>query len=117
MKLGAMYIGERCVVPRVWDAAGFWERMRGLLGRPQLQAGEGMLIGDCRMVHTVGMRYPLDLAFIDRNGRVCKLVKGLAPRRMAGSISACMTLELASGMLDEIGLREGDRLSWKDAAA
>lgn len=117
MKLGAIYAGERCVVPRVWQAASYWERMRGLLGRPQLQADEGMLIADCGMVHTVGMRYPLDIAFIDRNGQVRKLVRALAPRRMAGSLGACMTLELAPGAADTLGLRVGDRLQWKAVCA
>lgn len=114
MKLGAMYLGDRCVVPRVWDTVSLWEKMRGLLGRPPLQAGEGMLIGDCRLVHTLGMHYPIDLVFLDRHGRVSKLVSRLAPLRMAGSFSACTTLELAPGALDELGLRKGDHLSWKE---
>jgi uncharacterized membrane protein (UPF0127 family) len=114
VKLGAMYIDERCVVPRVWDTISLWEKMRGLLGRPQLQPGEGMLIGDCRLVHTVGMGYALDLAFLDKRGCVRKLVRNLSPLRMAGSFAACTTLELAAGSLDKLGLREGDYLQWRE---
>lgn len=116
MKLGAIYAGDRCVLPRVWHAVHWWDRMRGLLGRPPLGSGEGMLIGDCGMVHTVGMRYALDLAFLDKTGRVRKVVKKLAPARMAGSLGACTTLELAPGTIDALGLREGDLLHWKEAA-
>ncbi len=114
MKLGAIYLRDQCLVPRVWNAVSAWERTRGLLGRAQLQAGEGMLIRDCRLVHTVGMRYDLDLAFLDRNGLVRKLVRGLAPRRMAGSLPACATLELAPGTLARIGLQQGDQLAWRE---
>lgn len=105
-----------CVVARVWRAAGAWERMRGLLGRPPLAAGEGMLIERCGLVHTVGMAYPLDLAFLDRDGRVKKTVSSLAPTRLAGSLGAAMTLELAAGGLAGAGLKAGDRLVWRETA-
>ena len=42
------------------------ERMRGLLGRPPLRPGQALLIDDCNMVHTIGMRYAIDVVFVDR---------------------------------------------------
>ena len=118
MKLGAVYAHEagQCLVPRVWRASNTWEKMRGLLGRPQLAEGEGLLIESCAMVHTFGMRYPLDLAFLDPQGRVTKLVAGLAPARCAGSLGAETTLELAPGALGRLRLEVGDRLAWREAA-
>jgi uncharacterized membrane protein (UPF0127 family) len=102
------------VLPRVWLARSAWERMRGLLGRPPLAADEGMLITRCGSVHTFGMRYALDLAFIDRDDRICKLVSALHPGRMAGSRSAVSTLELAVGTLAATGLKAGDHVTWKE---
>ncbi len=117
MKLGAVYEeGGRCVVSRVWRAASAPERMRGLLGRPPLAHDEGMLIEACGMVHTFGMKYRLDLAFLDSLGRVCKLVHELRPARCAGSFRAKSTLELAPGTLEKTRLRIGDRLNWQEAA-
>ena len=117
MRVGAVYAENagRCLVPKVWRAATSWEKMRGLLGRPRLNDGEGLLIDACSMVHTFGMRYPLDLAFLDPWGHVCKLVAGLAPARCAGSLAAEATLELAPGALDRLQLKVGDRLAWKEA--
>jgi hypothetical protein len=117
VKLGAIYRGEECLLPHVWDAVGAWERTRGLLGRPRLSTGEGMLIRRCGMVHTLGMGYALDLAFLDKTGRVRKLVRALAPARLSGSLAACATLEMAPGTLDAIGLQQGDRLDWREVAA
>lgn len=116
MLAGALYEREhnRCVVSRVWKAASLWERARGLLGRPPLAAGEGFLIEPCRMVHTFGMRYVLDLAFIDRQGRVCKLAYGVGPGRFAGAAAAHATLELATGALAASGLKLGDTVAWRD---
>jgi uncharacterized membrane protein (UPF0127 family) len=104
----------QCVVPSVWRATRAWERMRGLLGRPALAVGEGMLIDRCGMVHTLGMRYPLDLVFLDGGGRVRKTVAGVAPARLSGSLGASLTLELAPGGLAAAGVRPGDRLVWRE---
>jgi uncharacterized membrane protein (UPF0127 family) len=117
VKLGAVYLQDRCIVPRVWNAVSAWERTRGLLGRPPLQNGEGMMINECRLVHTLGMGYPLDLAFLDGAGRVRKLLRNVRPARIAGSLHAERTLELAPGTLDAIDLKPGDVLAWREGAA
>ncbi len=116
MKSGAIYLGERCLLPRVWQATSAWERLRGLLGRPMLAAGEGFLIPRCGMVHTVGMAYPLDLAFLDSRGRIRKLASNVVPARMAGSLAASLTLEMAPGTLAQAGIKVGDELSFREAA-
>lgn len=117
MKMAALFLGERCLLPRVWRADNAWERARGLLGRPQLKADEGFWIEPCASVHTIGMRYPLDLAFIDDDGRVRKLVYGLPPLRWANGFGAHSTLETSTGVLAGCGLRQGDVLSWRETMA
>ncbi|HTH44324.1 MAG TPA: DUF192 domain-containing protein [Oxalicibacterium sp.] len=117
MKLGAIYLQDRCIVPRVWNAVSAWERTRGLLGRPRLQAGEGMMINECRLVHTLGMAYPLDLAFLDHAGCIRKLLRNVRPARLAGSLHAQRTLELAPGTLAAIELKQGDVLTWREIQA
>lgn len=118
MKLGALYAAtpapRRCLVPQVWKAATAWERARGLLGRPPLQPGQALLIEPCASVHTIGMAYPLDLAFIDRHGVVKKLVRGLRPLRFAAGAGARATLEMPPGALDACGLCEGDSVLWAE---
>lgn len=102
-----------CLLARVLRTDSAWDRMRGLLGRAPLRAGEGLLIAPCSSVHTLGMGYPLDLVFLDREGRVRKCVSGLVPRRMAASRGAAMTLELAGGSLRGLDLRVGEVLEWR----
>ncbi len=118
MKLGALYTthagGERCLLPKVWKTVSAWERMRGLLGRSALQSGEGLLLEPCASVHTIGMHYPLDLAFIDERGLVRKLVRGLRPWRCSSVWNARATLEMSLGQIDACGLREGDVLAWRE---
>ena len=55
------------------------ERTRGLLDRTSMQAGEGLLILKCRSVHTVGMKFPIDVLYLDNSGIVMDLHQGLLP--------------------------------------
>ncbi len=105
------------MVRRVWKAGNAWERMRGLLGRPRLGNHEALLLEPCASVHCLGMRYALDLAYIDREGRICKLVHGLKPWRFSASLQAHATLELAEGGLVASGIRLGDVVAWREGAA
>ena len=57
------------VAERVVWATGAAKR-RGLLGTTHLDAGAGMYLVPCQWVHTFGMRYPIDVAFLSRDGRV-----------------------------------------------
>ena len=104
--------GRGTVLPRVWRAANAWERARGLLGRPRLAAGEGLLIERCSSVHTFGMAYSIDLAFLDAAGRVLRIVPNVKPLRVALRLGASATLEMAPGAAALLGLRPGDKLEW-----
>lgn len=94
-------------------ADSWWRRFRGLLGRPRLKEGQGLLLLDCSSVHTVGMRYAIDVAFLDADGCVVRSIGGLAPFRVGvGGRSAVHTLELPAGRLAETGTTPGVRLTW-----
>jgi hypothetical protein len=82
-------------------------RMRGLLGRPPLRAGQGMLIRPCSMIHTLGMRYPIDVVFLRRDGLVLRVAAAVAPRRMRGHLGASCVLELAAGEAQRCGIVVG----------
>jgi uncharacterized protein len=117
VKRGALYRAGSgdCLVPEASCTTTAWERMRGLLGRPALRAGQALLIDPCPSVHTIGMRYPLDLAFLDPHWRVLRLVHELPPLRFAACASARATLELPPGALDAAGIAAGDVLEWREA--
>lgn len=104
----------RVVVARVGRTTNALERMRGLLGRPSPAPGAGLLISPCGAVHTAGMAYPIDVVFLDRELRVCKLVAGLVPWRTAACRGARHTLELGGGSLAGLALAPDQRLEWQE---
>lgn len=116
MKVGALYRGNQPLVARVWRADRPWTRMRGLLGRPPLQEGEGLLIVPCGLVHTIGMAYPLDLLFLDRHGCVLGWDSHVPARRFRGRFGAASTLELRAGALQGLQPLTGESLTWRAGA-
>ena len=90
-----------------------WERLRGLLGRLPLAAGEGMLIDPCGSVHTFLMRYPVDIVYLSRDLVITKIVASLAPSRVSMGFGAAMTLELVAGAAADLSLRRGQALRWQ----
>ena len=86
-------------------------RMRGLLGRDSLPAGEGVLLQPAPSIHTAFMRFPIDVIFLDRNRHVVKVVETLSPWRMASTRGAHAALELAAGEASARGIELGDHLA------
>jgi hypothetical protein len=85
-------------------------RRKGLLGRDSLFAGEGLWILPCQAVHTVGMRFPIDLVYLDRDLRVRKVRSSVYPWRLSACVFAHSVLELAPGTIQETHTNRGDQL-------
>jgi uncharacterized membrane protein (UPF0127 family) len=85
-------------------------RLRGLLGRRELPAGEGLLLRPSPSIHTWFMRFPIDVVFLDGDLRVLDVIPALRPWRIAGRRGARAVLELATGEASRHGLRPGVRL-------
>jgi uncharacterized membrane protein (UPF0127 family) len=85
-------------------------RRRGLLGRDALDPAVAMVITPCCSIHTAFMRFAIDAAFVDRNGRVTNVVHDLAPWRIAMALRAHAVIEFAGGCLRRRDVQVGDRL-------
>ena len=100
-------ICERCDVA---DRAP--RRVRGLLGRKQLGANEGMLLRPAWSIHTAFLRFPIDVLFVNGEQVVMKKVANLKPFRAATCRGAREVVELAAGVCERLGIEPGQRLSW-----
>jgi uncharacterized membrane protein (UPF0127 family) len=91
------------------DAAS---RRKGLLGRKTLMDGEGLWIVPCEAVHTFGMRFSIDLVYLDRNKRVKKVRHSVPAHRLSACFSAHSVIELAAGSVRRTGTKAGDELEF-----
>ncbi len=99
------------VAERVHLANTWWTRLRGLLGHPEPEPGEGMLLSPCQSVHMYWMKYSLDVAFLAPDGRIVEAYHALAPsKRSRWHRDADRALELRAGTLADTCTQVGDRL-------
>ena len=88
------------------------QRVRGLLGRDGLDGG--MVLRPCRQVHTLGMHFPIDVAFCDRDGRVLR-VATVPPWRLTRLVwRSGFVVEAAAGAFERWRLRPGDQVEVKE---
>src|SRR5258708_23571562 len=87
-------------------------RRKGLLGRDELSAGEGLWIVPCESVHTFWMRFPIDLVYLDRHKKVKKVRSGVVPWRLSACLSAHSVLEFPSGTIHSTQTKPGDLLAF-----
>lgn len=101
---------------RVTVADTSLSRMIGLLGRSGLEEGEGLWIRPSSGVHTIGMRFPIDVIGLDTDRRVIKLWKHLRPYRITSVSTALRSVvELPLGRIAECQVQLGDLLRFEAA--
>jgi uncharacterized membrane protein (UPF0127 family) len=91
------------------------KRNKGLLGRDHLSPGDGLWIIPCDAVHTIGMRFPIDLIYLDRKNQIKKVCRGVPPWRMSGCLAAHSVLELPAGTARNTETRAGDTIEFSAA--
>ena len=99
------------------EAAGFAERLFGLMGRAGLPAGGGLVLYDTNWIHMFWMRFPLDCVYVNRQRVVVGLEANLRPNTVGRPyFSAWSTLELPAGAIAASATQVGDRLEIVPAA-
>ncbi|MBP5509661.1 MAG: DUF192 domain-containing protein [Kiritimatiellae bacterium] len=96
-------------------AERFFARLRGLLGRKTLPDNHVLRIRHCNAVHTVGMKFNLDLIFLSADGRVIRVCRNIPPGRLfvGGGLRAKEVLEAAAGRVDLAAVPPGTRLTFR----
>lgn len=98
---------------RIVLADSLWSRLRGMIGRPEPTPGEGMLLAPTQAVHMWWMKYPLDVALLDRERRVVATYPELQPgKRTRVHRGARYALELPAGTLAATKTDVGHLLEW-----
>lgn len=88
------------------------DRGRGLIGRESVDGA--FVLPRCRWVHTMGMKVPLDVAYLDAEGVVVKVVR-MPPRRIGAPVWAARTVvEAEAGAIERWGLHLGDVVEVRD---
>jgi uncharacterized membrane protein (UPF0127 family) len=93
-----------------------WARMKGLLGRSkeEFPPGRGLWLIPANSIHTIGMSFPIDVAYLDKAGRVIHIYRSLPPFRVAAiKLRARSVLELPAGTLARTRTEIGDTVEFQ----
>ena len=101
---------DAALAERVEVAVTRRTRRKGLLGRDGLETSSALVLAPCAAVHTMFMRFPIDVVFVDSDGRALRVVPNLGPWRIAIEPFAHAVVEMAAGSLEARHVRVGDRL-------
>ncbi len=105
----------RVLAERADRAESFLARLVGLLARRPLADGEGLWISPCRGVHSIGMRYPIDVLFLDGQGKVIGAIQDFPPMRLTGIFrEAKGALELPQGIIRRTDTVCGDFVEFRE---
>ena len=93
------------------EAKSLLTRMIGLLGTNEPIAEKVLYIKSCSGIHTIGMKYPIDVVFLDKHGIVSRLYESLKPNRMTRiKIKDYGVLEFAPGTIKNFNIKKGEML-------
>ena len=111
---------RECLASDCEVASSGWARMKGLLGRreEEFPRGRGLWLVPANSIHTIGMSFPIDVAYLDRNGRVIKVFHRLPPFRVAAfNFKAHSILELPAGTLERTQTSVGDMIEFREVGS
>jgi uncharacterized membrane protein (UPF0127 family) len=119
MKTIALHTNDgRSVARLVYLATSWAERARGLLNRQALDDDEGLLLSPGRSIHTLGMHFPIDVVFLNRQMRVLDIAVRVQPWSLRlAPFGTRHVLELPAGRIAAIGPLQDAYLLVEHAAA
>jgi len=103
------------VASHVADADNPVTRFFGLMGKPPMPEGHGLLITPCSDIHSCWMRFEFDAIFIDKQGKVVDMIEKMKPWRLKFAKGARSVLELNGGVIAQSGTQVGDKLVFENA--
>ena len=92
-------------------ADSFFKRLKGLMFRKDQLVEEGLWIIPCNSIHMCFMNFEIDAVFLNKEGRIVKMVEALKPWRFVKPVrDAYSVVELPSGTVTKLGLKQGKML-------
>ena len=92
-------------------ADAFWDRLIGLIGTSFLAKNQGLLISPCNSIHMIGMKFPIDVIYVDKNLEIIKVVEGVRPwYGWSVCLKADSVIELGKGTVSDNNIHVGEKI-------
>ncbi|MHB8964300.1 MAG: DUF192 domain-containing protein [Saccharofermentanales bacterium] len=102
------------IADRLMLADTFFSRLKGLSKHQRLEEGEGLIIRPCSQIHTIGMKFPIDIVFLTKSGVVIQFEQDMQPGVVSGYVpKAWQVVELKSGTIAAKGISTGKTIAFE----
>ena len=108
-----MHLNGKPVLFKIEKANSFVRRLKGWMFKQQIEPSDALWIFPCNSIHTFFMKFPIDVIFFDKNGKVVKLCENISPRSVRLAFYANAVIELHAGVIAEIEAKIGDQILLK----
>lgn len=107
---------DEVVARKIRHCRGIWDRLCGLLGTSTLAEDEVCWLLPCNSVHTIGMRYAIDVYFLNKDNEVISIMRNMKPNRLSPILwSAHSVLEFKAD--SKRNIKVGDQITWRDSSS
>jgi uncharacterized protein len=109
----SVYRGNELLFTKVKLAGNFLQRIQGLMFHRDFPGIDGLLLFPCKFIHMLGMRFPVDLIYLNRDQKVLYTLDVLVPHKFGPLIKdAYYVLEVQAGVVAIKKIRVGERIRW-----
>ncbi len=114
MRSVPLKVNNQVVLAKCWLATSFFPRFLGLMGRKNLAEDQAVLFPNCNSIHTMFMRFPIDVVMVDESGEVVEIIESMkAWRMLLPRKHVKHTLEFRGQRARELGIGTGTVLQWE----
>lgn len=92
-----------------------WLKMKGLLGKQSMDPEEALIFPKAPSLHTIGMKFSIDIAFLDSAKRVLTCFEKVKPYRILPYIRSSYTVEMPEDAVQRKSIQPGDQLLWEES--
>ena len=112
-QLISIYNDQELILSRVKVDGNYWQRLCGLMFYRDFPGIDGLLLFPCNFVHMLGMRFPLDIIYLNRNKEILYTVDVLVPFKIGPLVAdAYYVLEMPAGVVAAKKIKLGTVLNW-----
>ncbi len=106
-------VKKEIIINDIIEARNLFSRSFGLIFRKKLTDGQGLLIKKCKSIHTIGMRYRIDVVFLDKSNKVIAIYCNLRPFIFTPFLKDSFSvLEVKAGLIEKTTLKVTDTISF-----
>ena len=110
-----LWTGDKVLFSKVYWAGGFFQKMKGLLGKKKLTDDEAMMFPNAPSIHTFFMKFPIDIIYLNKEKEILRCFPKIRRNRIVPYIASKYTIEMPENSIEIKKIKTGMFLTWEES--